>query len=72
MQIAGEMTLLQNVDDFKVHYRVTRQTFEIILQEVVSDLLHSNVGGAMPGGTERIGTQYKKLYIGRLQTPVNK
>lgn len=45
MQVAGEMTLLQNIDDFKVHYRVTRQSFEVILEEVAADLLHCNVGG---------------------------
>lgn len=53
MQVAGEMTLLQNIDNFKVHYRVTRQTFEIILEEDAADLLHCNVGGATPVPPDR-------------------
>ena len=39
MNVASDMALLQNVDDFKLHYRVTRQTFEVILCEVAADLL---------------------------------
>ena len=53
MNVASDMALLQNVDDFKLHYRVTRQTFEVILCEVATDLLHENVGGASPVAPDR-------------------
>ena len=46
MNVATDIPLLQNVDDFKLHYRVTRQKFEVILCKVAANLLHKHVGGA--------------------------
>ena len=54
MNVATDMALLQNVDDFKLHYRVTRQKFEVILCKVGANLLHENVGGASPVAPDRM------------------
>ncbi|XP_048778197.2 uncharacterized protein LOC125681947 [Ostrea edulis] len=49
MHVAGKTTFIQNMDDFKVRYRVTRQT----AGEDAADVAHCNVSGATPGSPDR-------------------
>ena len=42
--VFNEFGLPQHIDDFRVHYRVSRNLFEIILQDIFANLLLVGTG----------------------------
>ncbi|XP_062568006.1 uncharacterized protein LOC134230253 [Saccostrea cucullata] len=53
MEVVDQMSTVENIDDFKFHYRMCKQTFEVILAEIALDLIHYNTGGNVPISPDR-------------------
>jgi hypothetical protein len=53
MEVVDQTDTIENVDDFKYHYRMCRQTFEIALAEIALDSVHCNTGGTAPISPDR-------------------
>ena len=45
MEVVHQMERIELIEDFKFHYRMCKQTFEVVLREIVLDLVHNNTGG---------------------------
>lgn len=52
-RVLCEMRMYRNISDFKTHYRITLDMFDVILRELHGKLEHHNHGGSVPVAPEK-------------------